>query len=32
MKGVILAAGVGSRLAPITDNKPKHMIPLCGQP
>jgi|YelNatPaOPRAMG01_1025707.scaffolds.fasta_scaffold10914_3 bifunctional UDP-N-acetylglucosamine pyrophosphorylase/glucosamine-1-phosphate N-acetyltransferase len=32
MKGVILAAGVGSRLTPITDNKPKHMIFLCGQP
>ncbi len=32
MKGVVLAAGVGSRLTPITDNKPKHMIFLCGQP
>jgi bifunctional UDP-N-acetylglucosamine pyrophosphorylase/glucosamine-1-phosphate N-acetyltransferase len=32
MKGVVLAAGVGSRLTPITDNKPKHMISLCGQP
>jgi bifunctional UDP-N-acetylglucosamine pyrophosphorylase/glucosamine-1-phosphate N-acetyltransferase len=32
MKGVVLAAGVGSRLTPITDNTPKHMISLCGQP
>ncbi|MBS7655835.1 NTP transferase domain-containing protein [Candidatus Bathyarchaeota archaeon] len=32
MKGIVLAAGLGSRLTPITDNKPKHMISLCGQP
>lgn len=32
MKGLILAAGRGNRLIPLTWNKPKAMIPLLGKP
>jgi choline kinase len=32
MKAVILAAGVGSRLAPLTDDRPKAMVPVLGEP
>ncbi|MFX1377985.1 MAG: bifunctional sugar-1-phosphate nucleotidylyltransferase/acetyltransferase [Promethearchaeota archaeon] len=32
MKAVILAAGVGKRLRPITSSRPKPMIPLLGKP
>lgn len=32
MKAVILAAGLGTRLKPFTDNLPKVMMPLCGKP
>jgi len=32
MKAVILAAGEGKRLRPITSSKPKPMIPLIGKP
>ncbi len=32
MKGVILAAGEGNRLKPITSTTPKPMIPLAGRP
>ena len=32
MKAFLLAAGVGSRLRPITDTIPKCMVPIDGQP
>ncbi|MFX1456900.1 MAG: sugar phosphate nucleotidyltransferase, partial [Promethearchaeota archaeon] len=32
MKAVILAAGKGERLVPITSSRPKPMIPLAGKP
>ena len=32
MKGVILAAGEGVRLLPITETRSKHMIPIGGRP
>ncbi len=32
MKAVILAAGKGTRLEPITDNTPKAMLPIAGKP
>lgn len=32
MKAVILAAGEGTRLQPLTSTRPKHMIPLGGSP
>ena len=32
MKALILAAGMGSRLAPISDNIPKAMVPVNGKP
>jgi bifunctional UDP-N-acetylglucosamine pyrophosphorylase/glucosamine-1-phosphate N-acetyltransferase len=32
MKCVILAAGKGERLQPITSNRSKHMIKICGRP
>ena len=32
MKAFLLAAGVGSRLRPLTDTTPKCMVPIDGRP
>ncbi|CAN5560343.1 NDP-sugar synthase [soil metagenome] len=32
MQAVIVAGGLGSRLRPLTDRRPKHVLPIAGQP
>jgi len=32
MKAVLLAAGYGTRLRPLTNNRPKHLLPVGGRP
>ncbi|HKM49700.1 MAG TPA: sugar phosphate nucleotidyltransferase, partial [Candidatus Bathyarchaeia archaeon] len=32
MKAVILAAGEGSRMWPLAENRPKHLLPMAGKP
>ena len=32
MHGVIMAGGRGTRLQPLTDDRPKPMVPLLGRP
>ena len=32
MKAVVMAGGEGSRLRPVTSNRPKPMVPICNQP
>lgn len=32
MKAVVFAAGLGKRLRPLTNDRPKHLLPVCGKP
>jgi len=32
MKAVVLAAGEGSRMWPLAETRPKHLLPIAGKP
>lgn len=32
MRAIVLAGGAGSRLRPLTDTRPKPLVPFCGEP
>jgi len=32
VRAVVFAAGLGKRLRPLTNNRPKHLLPVCGKP